>query len=257
MLTVVQMLREKGVVGKFVEFFGEGLAGLPLADRATIANMAPEYGATCGIFPIDSECLRYLELSGRSTGQVALVEAYARAQGLFMEADAAPARYSDLLHLDMNEVVPSIAGPRRPQDRIALTQAKDTVDRELRRYREERAERHSEASGEVSVEQDGAHFSLSDGAVVIAAITSCTNTSNPAVMVGAGLLARNARARGLRVPPLGKDEPRPRLAGGHGIPAQGRIDGRTSRRSASTSSAMGAPPASETRDRCLPRSARQ
>ena len=200
-LTVVQMLREKGVVGKFVEFFGEGLAGLPLADRATIANMAPEYGATCGIFPIDSECLRYLELSGRSTGQVALVEAYARAQGLFMEADAAPARYSDLLHLDMNEVVPSIAGPRRPQDRIALTQAKDTVDRELRRYREERAERHSEASGEVSVEQDGAHFSLSDGAVVIAAITSCTNTSNPAVMVGAGLLARNARARGLRVPP--------------------------------------------------------
>ena len=200
-LTVVQMLREKGVVGKFVEFFGEGLAGLPLADRATIANMAPEYGATCGIFPIDSECLRYLELSGRSSEQVALVEAYARAQGLFTEADATPARYSDLLHLDMGEVVPSIAGPRRPQDRIALTRAKNAIDRELARYRDERAERHPGASGEVPVEHDGAHFSLSDGAVVIAAITSCTNTSNPAVMVGAGLLARNARARGLHVPP--------------------------------------------------------
>ena len=200
-LTVVQMLREKGVVGKFVEFFGEGLTGLPLADRATIANMAPEYGATCGIFPIDSECLRYLELSGRSTEQVALVDAYARAQGLFMDPDAPPARYSDLLHLDMREVVPSIAGPRRPQDRIALTEAKDAVGRELERYREERAERRPEASGEMPVNQDGAQFSLSDGAVVIAAITSCTNTSNPAVMVGAGLVARNARARGLCAAP--------------------------------------------------------
>ncbi len=200
-LTVVQMLRERGVVGKFVEFFGEGLASLPLADRATIANMAPEYGATCGMFPIDSECLRYLELSGRSSEQVALVEAYARAQDLFAEADTAPARYSDLLHLDMSEVVPSIAGPRRPQDRIALTGAKATVDHELERYRDERAKRRPEASGEVAVDHDGAHFSLTDGAVVIAAITSCTNTSNPAVMIGAGLLARNARARGLRVPP--------------------------------------------------------
>ena len=200
-LTVVQMLRERGVVGKFVEFFGEGLAGLPLADRATIANMAPEYGATCGMFPIDAECLRYLELSGRSSDRIALVESYARAQGLFLEAGTAPAQYSDLLHLDMSEVVPSIAGPRRPQDRIALTRAKDVVERELRRYRAERAERHPDASGEVEVKHDGAPFSLSDGAVVIAAITSCTNTSNPAVMVGAGLLARNARARGLRVPP--------------------------------------------------------
>ena len=200
-LTVVQMLREKGVVGKFVEFFGEGLAGLPLADRATIANMAPEYGATCGIFPIDSECLHYLELSGRSSEQVALVEAYARAQGLFVEADAAPARYSDLLHLDMGKVVPSIAGPRRPQDRIALTRAKSAIDQELERYREERAGRHSKSSGEAAVDHDGTRFTLSDGAVVIAAITSCTNTSNPAVMVGAGLLARNARSRGLHVPP--------------------------------------------------------
>ena len=200
-LTVVQMLRAKGVVGKFVEFFGEGLSNLPLADRATIANMAPEYGATCGIFPIDAECLRYLKQSGRSAERVALVEAYARAQGLFMEADAPPAQYSDLLHLDMSEVVPSIAGPRRPQDRIALTQAKSAVDRELRRYRDERAERRPGMSGEVAVEHDGAHFSLADGAVVIAAITSCTNTSNPAVMVGAGLLARNARTRGMRVPP--------------------------------------------------------
>ena len=200
-LTVVQMLREKGVVGKFVEFFGEGLADLPLADRATIANMAPEYGATCGIFPIDAECLRYLELSGRSAGQIALVEAYARAQGLFVEADAEPARYSELLHLDMGEVVPSIAGPRRPQDRIALTRAKSAVEGELARYRDERAVRRPGASGEVAVEHECARFPLRDGAVVIAAITSCTNTSNPTVMVGAGLLARNARARGLRVPP--------------------------------------------------------
>ena len=200
-LTVVQMLRARGVVGKFVEFFGEGLSRLPLADRATIANMAPEYGATCGIFPIDAECLRYLELSGRSPEQVALVEAYARAQGLFMEADTPPARYSDLLHLDMGEVVPSIAGPRRPQDRIALDQAKSAIDGELRRYRDERAERRPGASGEVRVESNGARYTLADAAVVIAAITSCTNTSNPAVMVGAGLLARNAKARGLRVPP--------------------------------------------------------
>ena len=200
-LTVVQMLRERGVVGKFVEFFGEGLSRLPLADRATIANMAPEYGATCGIFPIDAECLRYLELSGRSPEQVALVEAYARTQDLFMEADAPPARYSDLLHLDMGEVVPSIAGPQRPQDRIALDRAKSVIDLEMRRYREERAVRRPGASGEVSMELGGAPCTLTDGAVVIAAITSCTNTSNPAVMIGAGLLARNARARGLRVPP--------------------------------------------------------
>ena len=200
-LTVVQMLRAKGVVGKFVEFFGEGLSRLPLADRATIANMAPEYGATCGIFPVDAECLRYLEESGRPPAQVALVETYARAQGLFAEADAAPARYSDLLHLDMGDVVPCIAGPRRPQDRIALDQAKDAIDRELGRYRDERAARRPGARGEVAVERNGTRYSLADGAVVIAAITSCTNTSNPAVMIGAGLLARNARARGLRVPP--------------------------------------------------------
>ena len=200
-LTVVQMLRAKGVVGKFVEFFGEGLANLPLADRATIANMAPEYGATCGIFPIDSECLRYLEQSGRSPLRLALVEAYARAQGLFVEGDAPAPRYSDLLHLDMGDVVPCIAGPRRPQDRIALSEAKGTVDTELRRYRDERTERNPEASGVVTVDRNGTSYALADGAVVIAAITSCTNTSNPAVMVGAGLLARNARARGIHVPP--------------------------------------------------------
>ena len=200
-LSVVQMLRAKGVVGKFVEFFGEGLAHLPLADRATIANMAPEYGATCGIFPIDSECLRYLAQSGREAGQVALVEAYARAQGLFTEAGSAPPQYSDLLHLDMSEVVPCIAGPRRPQDRIALSAAKGAIDAELRRYRDERAQRSPGSSGEVEVEGKDTRYTLGDGAVVIAAITSCTNTSNPAVMLGAGLLARNARARGLVVPP--------------------------------------------------------
>ena len=200
-LTVVQMLRAKGVVGKFVEFFGEGVSSLPLADRATIANMAPEYGATCGIFPIDAECLRYLALSGRPAAGIALVEAYARAQGLFMEADTPPARYSDTLSLDMAEVVPSIAGPRRPQDRIALPDAKAVIGEEIRRYRDERARRSPAASGSMEVEQDGARFALTDGAVVIAAITSCTNTSNPAVMIGAGLLARNARARGLGVKP--------------------------------------------------------
>ena len=199
-LTVVQMLRAKGVVGKFVEFFGEGLAHLPLADRATIANMAPEYGATCGIFPVDAECLRYLEQSGRPPAQRALVEAYAREQGLFMDGNSPTPQYSDLLHLDMGDVVPCIAGPRRPQDRIALSEAKRAVDAELRRYRNERAERNPEASGEATVERNGTRHALVDGAVVIAAITSCTNTSNPAVMVGAGLLARNARARGLRVP---------------------------------------------------------
>ena len=200
-LTVVQRLRARGVVGKFVEFFGEGLSNLPLADRATIANMAPEYGATCGIFPIDAECLRYLALSGRPADRIALVEAYARAQGLFAEPGAPPARYSDTLDLDMAEVRPSIAGPKRPQDRIALPDAKTVIGEEMGRYRAERARRNPAASGSVEVEQDGARFALADGAVVIAAITSCTNTSNPAVMIGAGLLARNARARGLGVRP--------------------------------------------------------
>jgi aconitate hydratase len=197
-LTVVQRLRERGVVGKFVEFYGDGLAHLPLADRATIANMAPEYGATCGIFPIDKETLRYLTLSGRSPENVALVEAYAREQGMFYEPGARPADYSDTLHLDLGDIVASIAGPKRPQDRIALDAAKAAISEALTNMRRDSG---SDAAGRTTVTQNGEQFELEDGAVVIAAITSCTNTSNPAVMVGAALLARNARAKGLQVKP--------------------------------------------------------
>jgi aconitate hydratase len=197
-LTVVQRLRERGVVGKFVEFYGDGLAHLPLADRATIANMAPEYGATCGIFPIDKETLRYLTLSGRSPENVALVEAYAREQGMFYEPGARPADYSDTLHLDLGDIVASIAGPKRPQDRIALDAAKTTISEALTNMRRDSG---SDSAGRTTVTQNGEQFELEDGAVVIAAITSCTNTSNPAVMVGAALLARNARAKGLQVKP--------------------------------------------------------
>jgi len=195
-LTVVQMLRKHGVVGKFVEFFGDGLAGLPLADRATIANMAPEYGATCGIFPVDEESLTYLRLSGRSEEHIALVEAYTRAQGMFHGADSPEAQYSAVLELDMSTVVPSLAGPKRPQDRILLTEAKQAYLKDKTVFTEGRA-----GSGKAPVEYKGEKFELEDGAVVIAAITSCTNTSNPAVMLGAGLLARNAAARGLKVKP--------------------------------------------------------
>jgi aconitate hydratase len=195
-LTVVQMLRELGVVGKFVEFFGDGLASLPLADRATLANMAPEYGATCGIFPIDEESLNYMRLSGRSEEHVALVEAYTRAQGMFHTPDSPEAEYSDVLVLDMSTVVPSLAGPKRPQDRILLTEAKQAWQKDMTVFTEGRS-----SNGSASVEYNGENFELEDGAVVIAAITSCTNTSNPAVMLGAGLLARNAAARGLTTKP--------------------------------------------------------
>ncbi|HYW03046.1 MAG TPA: aconitate hydratase AcnA [Gammaproteobacteria bacterium] len=219
-LTVTEMLRRKGVVGKFVEFFGDGLTHLPLADRATIANMAPEYGATCGIFPIDGETLRYLELSGRSKDQVRLVEAYAKAQGMWREEGESEARYSDVLELDMGTVVPSVAGPKRPQDRIALTDIKGTYESHLKDMTADRNGANAEAArfegeggdtavgsdghrqkGWAEVEYRGETFTLRDGAVVIAAITSCTNTSNPAVMLGAGLVARNAAARGLKVKP--------------------------------------------------------
>jgi aconitate hydratase len=185
-LTVTEMLRKRGVVGKFVEFFGNGLDNLPLADRATIGNMSPEFGSTCAVFPIDAETLRYLELSGRSREQIALVEAYAKTQGLWRSSTVA--RYSDVLTLDMAAVEPSIAGPKRPQDRIALKGAGGKVGELLK------------AAGKgtkAPVDAGGKKFDLEDGAVVIAAITSCTNTSNPAVMVGAGLLARNAAAKGL------------------------------------------------------------
>ena len=187
-LKVVEMLRQKGVVGKFVEFFGAGLDNLPLADRATIANMAPEYGATCGFFPIDNETLRYLRNSGRDEGRVQLVEAYAKENGFWRSADYAPI-YTDTLHLDMGTIVPAISGPKRPQDYVALDMAKDAFRKEM----QETFKRPMDK--EVAVE--GEDYSLSSGKVVIASITSCTNTSNPYVMIGAGLVARKAAALGL------------------------------------------------------------
>jgi len=222
-LTVTEMLRARGVVGKFVEFHGSGLAGLPLADRATIGNMAPEYGATCGIFPVDRETLRYLEFTGRPSE---LVEAYTRTQGMFHEEDAETPAYSDTLELDLSTVEPSLAGPKRPQDRVPLSRAKDAFAEAFQEDggaytgRDETSAESFPASDPPSswegangdphapatsvavaparTEQSG---SLDHGYVVIAAITSCTNTSNPSVMLGAGLLARNAAERGLATKP--------------------------------------------------------
>jgi len=200
-LTVTEMLRKKGVVDKFVEYFGDGLANLPLADRATIANMAPEYGSTCGIFPIDEETIRYLKLSGRPAQQVALVESYARAQGLWRENGAAPARYTDVLELDLATVEPSLAGPRRPQDRIALGSVRASYHAALKSFAADRKPAAGGMPGRASVTLHGQSFDIEDGAVLIAAITSCTNTSNPDVMIGAALLARNARRLGLTAKP--------------------------------------------------------
>ncbi len=187
-LKVVEMLRAKGVVGKFVEFYGEGLNRLPLADRATIANMAPEYGATCGFFPIDGETLRYLRNTGRDEDRIALVEAYAKENGFWRGDDYAPV-YTDTLHLDMGTIVPAISGPKRPQDFVALTDAKSAFTREM----EETFKRPM--GKEVAVA--GEDYTMESGKVVIASITSCTNTSNPYVMIGAGLVARKAAALGL------------------------------------------------------------
>jgi aconitate hydratase len=198
-LTVTEQLRKKGVVDKFVEFFGDGLANLPLADRATIANMAPEYGSTCGIFPIDAETIRYLELSGRTRERIDLVGAYARHQGMWRNQGDKPAAYTDILELDLGSVEPSLAGPRRPQDRVPLKAAKSVYASNLKKSAEERAAKSTSATkGTARVTLDGQTFDVQDGAVLIAAITSCTNTSNPSVMLGAGLLARKARARGLK-----------------------------------------------------------
>ncbi len=202
-LTVTQMLRKRGVVEKFVEFFGPGLDHLPLADRATIANMAPEYGATCGIFPIDNESLNYLRLSGRAESEIALVEAYYKAQGMFRDASTVEAEYTDVLHLDMSEVKPSLAGPKRPQDRVLMSELKANYQSNLAEMDAARkAKTKSSTPGKSTVyTAEGDSYELTDGAVVIAAITSCTNTSNPAVMLGASLLARNAVAKGLKRQP--------------------------------------------------------
>jgi aconitate hydratase len=196
-LTVTEMLRKKGVVDKFVEFFGDGLSGLPLADRATIANMSPEFGSTVAIFPIDEETIRYLELTGRPAEQIALVETYAKAQGLWRTNGMREADYTDVLELDLATVEPSLAGPRRPQDRVPLRTAKDTYRKHLGVAALERQGKNPTATGTAAVVSDGQRYDLVDGAVVIAAITSCTNTSNPSVLIAAGLLARNARKRGL------------------------------------------------------------
>jgi aconitate hydratase A / 2-methylisocitrate dehydratase len=194
-LMVVQMLRERGVVGKFVEFFGEGLDHLSLADEATIANMAPEYGATCGFFPIDNETLTYLADTGRDPERVKLVEAYAKAQGLFRPDYTEDPVFTDTLELDLSRVVPSLAGPKRPQDRVALDGASDAFAQVLHEEFDKLSEGHKRAK------VDSTEYSIGHGDVVIAAITSCTNTSNPSVMLGAGLLARNAIKRGLKVKP--------------------------------------------------------
>ncbi len=193
-LTVTEILRKKGVVGKFVEFYGPGLNQLPLADRATIANMAPEYGATCGFFPVDVETLKYLELSGRDEQTVALVEAYAKVQGLWRDEDSADPVYTDSLTLDLASIEASLAGPKRPQDRVAvtnLTQVFDQVLKDDKKFNEK----------EKSFPVKGEDFSLHHGDVVIAAITSCTNTSNPSVLMAAGLLAKNAIEKGLMTKP--------------------------------------------------------
>src|SRR5580700_7158412 len=224
-LTITEMLRNHGVVGKFVEYFGPGLQDLPLADRATIANMAPEYGATCGIFPIDKESLRYLKLTGRSDEQITLVEAYAREQGLFHDANTPEAEYSELLSLDLATVESSLAGPKRPQDRVVLSKAGESFAQALPSLIKPKAKAAAAAPADSAIkqvsrwEQEGGsptavgfedpnvheHISgngsmLKHGSVVIAAITSCTNTSNPSVMLAAGLLAKKAVERGLQVP---------------------------------------------------------
>jgi aconitate hydratase len=189
-LTVTQMLRKKGVVGKFVEFYGTGLSSLTLPDRATIANMAPEYGATMGFFPVDSETLAYLRFTARAEDQVRLVEAYSKEQGIYRTDHTPDPIFSDRLELDLSTVVPTMAGPKRPQDSVPLTQAKVSFEKTL-----------TEAPRHTSVQNNGDKFELADGSVVIAAITSCTNTSNPSLMLGAGLLAKKAVARGLTSKP--------------------------------------------------------
>ncbi|MEY4721236.1 MAG: aconitate hydratase AcnA, partial [Pseudomonadota bacterium] len=191
-LTATNMLRKHGVVGRFVEYYGPGLASLSLADRATLANMAPEYGATCGFFGIDDKTLEYLRLTGREEDQIALVEAYAKEQGFWIDANAPDAVFSSTLELDMGTVVPSLAGPKRPQDRVDLTQVDDVFAKDM-------AETYKKQNQRVAVE--GKDFDIGDGDVMIAAITSCTNTSNPGVLIAAGLVAKKADELGLKPKP--------------------------------------------------------
>ena len=246
MLTVTEMLRKKGVVDKFVEFFGDGLANLPLADRATIANMAPEYGSTCGIFPIDEETLRYLELSGRPARADRAGRGVCEGAG-HVARERPAARATTPTCWSWISPRSSRASPARsrPQDRVPLRTAKTVYRAAAKKMADERTQKNPAATGKAAVNPRAADFELKDGAVLIAAITSCTNTSNPAVMIGAGLLARNARERGLKAKPWVKTSlaPGSRVVTDYlekaGLPT-------TSRPSASTRSAMAAPPASAT-----------
>src|SRR5207302_299201 len=194
-LTVTQMLRKQGVVGKFVEFFGRGLDYLSVADKATIGNMAPEYGATCGFFPVDAETIDYLKTSGRSAARVALVTAYTKAQGLFRTAKTPDPVFTETLRLDLGDVVPSMAGPKRPEGRVALPAVAEGFSAAMA------SEYKKAADLPRRYPVENRNFDLGHGDVVIAAITSCTNTSNPSVLIGAGLLERNAAARGLTAKP--------------------------------------------------------
>ena len=204
-LTVTEILRKKGVVGKFVEYSGDGLDHLSLEDQATLGNMSPEYGATCGFFPVDNDTLKYLRATGREEDHIALVEAYAKAQGMWRETGAGVPEFTDVVELDLSTVEPSLAGPRRPQDRVPLSHAHTAFRSALAEMRgvnaaDEVSDMYDEGGGcveplEKTAPVEGANYELTDGDVVIAAITSCTNTSNPNVLIGAGLLARNARER--------------------------------------------------------------
>ena len=241
-LTITQMLRKHGVVGKFVEFYGPGVSAVPVANRATIGNMSPEFGSTAAIFPIDGETVRYLQLTGRPAAQVALVEAYARIQGLWHDPAAPEPSYSEYLELDLSTVVPSIAGPKRPQDRVSLSDAKDAFRSVLPNYAtqddvdvecedsfpaSDAPASNSRANGRphkptLATAEDGTYVRADHGSVVIASITSCTNTSNPQVMIGAALLARKAVERGLAAQAVGEDDAGPGLQGGHGLLREGR-----------------------------------
>ncbi len=194
-LTITEMLRKHGVVGKFVEFYGPGVVSVPMANRATIGNMSPEYGSTCAIFPIDEETLRYLKLTGRTDDQIALVESYAKKQGLWHDPSLAP-RFSENIELDLSSVVPSIAGPKRPQDRISLTESKSALEKILPGYLSDKSTKTA-----IDIQVNQKPTTIKNGDVVIASITSCTNTSNPSVMIGAALLAKKAVEKGLKSKP--------------------------------------------------------
>ena len=243
-LTLTQILRKKGVVGRFVEYFGPGLKTLAIAERAPLGNMAPEYGATCGLFPIDAETVRYLAFTGRDLEQVKLVEAYAKAQGMWRDESTPDPIFTDIVELDLGTVEPSIAGPRRPQDRVPLAEAPKAFLAELPRLDMKANETSVERTAAVS----GTSYELKHGDVVIAAITSCTHTSNPSVMLAAGLLARNAIKRGLAVKPWVKTSLAPEARWFLTITPR-PVCKRISMRWGSTSWAMAAPPASAIRDR--------